>query len=245
MEDNTPTRLINCPKRPWVIFKTQMVSFLLPENTRGCLGQNEALLQVTQHIIQHPHVGGVALFGVVSWPHHFWLEESCVVSESGGWGEQQRRRGTDVWMVKWGKDTKEDADEQTKSHKVSVKLQISLDGVMKGQPNCNRDFLDSFNTLKLFQLKCIYDEHYITFHFLSEKTCRNYTLLFIWSALSDMCWHVCEDNGHILQSYKTIQYILQYWNMQNKHDKAFKIGDQMNSWSKHVFSRMIYRCKNL
>lgn len=70
-EDNPPIRLFSFPKRPSVIFKMEVVRFLLPENARGRLGQKEALLQVTQHIIQHPHVGGVALFRVISRPHHF------------------------------------------------------------------------------------------------------------------------------------------------------------------------------
>lgn len=47
------------------------VTFLLPVHSRRCLWNDEALLQVTEHIIQHPDVGGVTLFRVVCRPHGF------------------------------------------------------------------------------------------------------------------------------------------------------------------------------
>lgn len=47
------------------------VTYNLPVHSRRCLWDDEALLQVTEHIIQHPNVGGVALFRVVCRPHGF------------------------------------------------------------------------------------------------------------------------------------------------------------------------------
>lgn len=70
---------------------------LPPVHSWSWLGADEALLQVTENIVQHPDMGRIALFGVVCRPHHFWLEESCVVSERGGCVQQGRRYHAPLW----------------------------------------------------------------------------------------------------------------------------------------------------
>lgn len=76
---------------------TQTEMYLPPEHSWRRLWDDEALLQVAEHIIQHPHVGGVTLFGVVCRSHGFWLEEGCVVSQGGGRGQQGRRYHALLW----------------------------------------------------------------------------------------------------------------------------------------------------
>lgn len=44
---------------------------------------HEALLQVTEHIVEHANVGGVSLLGVVGGPHDLRLQKCCVVSQGG------------------------------------------------------------------------------------------------------------------------------------------------------------------
>lgn len=62
-------------KRPTTLHQrptpTLAVTPLPPVHSRWCLWDDEALLQVTQYIVQHPHVGWVTLLGVVRWPHGF------------------------------------------------------------------------------------------------------------------------------------------------------------------------------
>lgn len=48
----------------------------------------EASLEALQDIVQHAHMGGISLLGVVGRPHALRLEEGGVVSQDGG-GQQQ------------------------------------------------------------------------------------------------------------------------------------------------------------
>lgn len=60
-----------------------------PEDPQWRPRHHKALLQVAQHVVEHPDVRGVSLLGVIGRPHGLRLEEGCVVSQQGGRGEQR------------------------------------------------------------------------------------------------------------------------------------------------------------
>lgn len=70
---------------------------LPPVHAWSWLWADEALLQVTENIVQHPDMSRIALFGIICRPHHFWLEECRTVSEGGGSRQQGRRYHAPLW----------------------------------------------------------------------------------------------------------------------------------------------------
>lgn len=61
-----------------------------PEDPEWRPRHHKALLQVAQHVVEHPDVRGVSLLGVIGRSHGLRLEEGCVVPQQGGRGEQRR-----------------------------------------------------------------------------------------------------------------------------------------------------------
>lgn len=60
-----------------------------PEDPQRRTRHHKALLQVAQHVVEHPDVRGVSLLGVIGRPHGLRLEEGRVVPQQGGRGEQR------------------------------------------------------------------------------------------------------------------------------------------------------------